>query len=277
MSAHPFRLSSEKLSVVLRVSLFVLIAWTGMILFPWLILGVTGDFTGSALSTFAAAAVANAILVRIYEHGQLSGMGLGWTETSRRELFTGMAAGAGAAVVIVAAAVFLQMAAFEGAQRGENAWANLAFLALVLLFGAVGEEMLFHGYAFQLLVRSLGQFATILPVAVLFGLMHLNNRNVTALAVVNTMAWGVLLGYAYVRTGALWLSIGLHFGWNAATPVLGVNLSGFTIGVAGYALHWRTGILWSGGGYGLEGSLFTTAIAIALFFVVCRVIPERGQ
>lgn len=275
MSAHPFRLSSEKLSVVLRVSLFVLIAWSGMILFPWLILGVTGDFIGSALSSFAAASVANAILVRVYERGKLSDLGLGWTQTSARELFTGIAAGAGAAAAIVAAAVILQMAAFESAQRVENAWANLAFLGVVLLFGAAGEEMLFHGYAFQLLVRSLGQFATILPVAVLFGLMHLNNRNVTALAVANTIAWGVLLGYAYVRTGALWLSIGLHFGWNAASPLLGVNLSGFTIGVAGYALHWRAGILWSGGGYGLEGSLFTTAIAIALFFVVRRVIPER--
>lgn len=275
MSAHPFRLSSEKLSVVLRVSLFVMIAWSGLILFPWLISGVTGDFIGSALSTFAAAAVANAILLRTYERGQLSGVGLGWTKASLRELATGIAAAAAAAVAIVAAALIFQMAAFESAQRVENAWANLAFLALVLLFGAAGEEMLFHGYAFQLLVRTLGQFAAILPVAVLFGLMHLNNRNVTALAVANTMAWGVLLGYAYVRTGALWLSIGLHFGWNAATPLLGVNLSGFTIGVAGYQLHWRTGILWSGGGYGLEGSLFTTAIVIALFFVVCRTVPER--
>jgi uncharacterized protein len=277
MSAHPFRLSSEKLSILLRVSLFVLIAWSGMILFPWMISGVTGDFIASALSTFAAAAVANAILLRIYEHGQLSGIGLGWTETSARELFTGIAVAAAAAVAIVAAALILQMAAFESAPRVENAWANLAFVALVLLFGAAGEEMLFHGYAFQILVRTLGQFATILPVAVLFGLMHLSNRNVTALAVANTIAWGVLLGYAYVRTAALWLPIGLHFGWNAATPLLGVNLSGFTIGVTGYQLHWRTGILWSGGGYGLEGSLFTTAIVIALFFVVHRVVPERGS
>jgi membrane protease YdiL (CAAX protease family) len=277
MSAHPFRLSSERLSVLLRVGLFVLIAWSGMILFPWLIAGITGDFIGSALSTFAAAAVANAILVRIYEHGQLSGIGLGWTETSARELLTGMAAAAAAAVAIVAAALILQMAVFESAQRVENAWANLAFVTLVLLFGAAGEEMLFHGYAFQLLVRTLGQFATILPAAVLFGLMHLNNRNVTALAVANTIAWGVLLGYAYVRTSALWLPIGLHFGWNAATPLLGVNLSGFTIGVTGYQLHWRTVILWSGGGYGLEGSLFTTAIVIVLFFVVHRVTPEQGS
>src|SRR4029077_16165540 len=226
----------------------------------------TGDFTGSALSTFAAAALANAILVRIYEHGQLSGVGLGWTETSARELFTGMAAAAAAAVAIVAAALILQMAVFESAPRVPNAWANLAFVALVLLFGAAGEEMLFHGYAFQSLVRTLGQFATILPVAVIFGLMHLGNRNVTALAVANTMAWGVLLGYADVRTAALWLPIGLHFGWNATTPLLGVNLSGFTIGVTGYQLQWKVGDLWSGGAYGPEGGLFTSAVAIGLFF-----------
>src|SRR5207302_488030 len=61
-------------------------------------------------------------------------------------------------------------------------------------------------------------------------------------------------------------------------PLFGVNLSGFTMGVTGYGLHWRVGDLWSGGGYGPEGSLLTTAIVVALFFVLHRVIPnpERG-
>jgi membrane protease YdiL (CAAX protease family) len=136
--------------------------------------------------------------------------------------------------------------------------------------------MLFHGYAFQLLIRSLGAFATILPASILFGLAHVGNQNATLLGVVNTALWGILLGYAYWRTNALWLPIGLHFGWNVTLPLFGVNLSGFTMGVTGYGLHWRAGDLWSGGGYGPEGSLLTTAIVVVLFFLVQRLFPQRG-
>ena len=132
--------------------------------------------------------------------------------------------------------------------------------------------MLFRGYGFQVLVSGIGAFATILPVAVLFGLAHSQNLNFGSLALVNTILWGVVLGYAFLRSGDLWLPIGLHFGWNWALPLLGVNLSGFTMDVTGYAMQWRTawriGGLWSGGAYGPEGGLLTTAVAIGLFFYV---------
>jgi hypothetical protein len=95
----------------------------------------------------------------------------------------------------------------------------------------------------------------------------------------NTMLWGVLFGYAYLRTTALWLPIGLHFGWNIALPLFGANLSGFTMGVTGYTLHWKTTALLSGGDYGPEGSLLTTAVVVALFFVLHRytVDQESGE
>jgi len=125
-----------------------------------------------------------------------------------------------------------------------------------------------------LLIRSIGAFATILPAAVLFGLAHLGNENANLMGVLNTMLWGVLLGYAYLRTRALWLPIGLHYGWNLALPLFGVNLSGFTMGITGYALHWRVGDLWSGGGYGPEGGLPATGIVIVLFFAVARAFPD---
>ena len=270
-----------KLGLLLRVGLFALIGWLGMAIFPILMFPLAGIMVTSALSTFAAAAVANAIVVRIYERGRLSDLGLGWTAASSRELFTGMAAGVAAAVVILAGPLALRIAEFERAPNAENGvehpWASFAFVSLVLLFGAVGEEMLFRGYAFQLLIRSLGAFATILPASVLFGMAHAGNQNATPLGIANTVFWGVLLGYAYWRTGALWLPIGLHFGWNFALPLFGVNLSGFTMGVTGYGLHWRVGELWSGGGYGPEGSVLTTAIVAALFFVLRRVTPEGSD
>ena len=264
----------DKQGLILRVSLYILLAWMGQLVFPTLLFPLGGIVVASTLSAFAAAAVANAVVVRIYERGRLADVGLGGSPSSGREFLTGAASGILAAVCVVAVPVTLRMARFGRAPGVEHPWASFAFGGLALFFGAVGEELLFRGYAFQLLIRSLGPFATILPTSAIFGLMHSGNPDVNALGIINTVAWGILFGYAVWRTGALWLPIGLHFGWNVALPLLGSNLSGFTMGVTGYTLTWNVGVLWSGGGYGVEGSLLTTAIVVALFFVLQKLIPQ---
>ena len=265
------------LGLILRIGLFILIGWLGLNVFGILLFWLThgSQLVTATMATFAAASLANAITVRIYERGQLSALGLGWNDGSSREFLLGMGGGAGAAVLVLLLPVAAGAASFGRVPASEHTVASLAFVSIVLLFGAFGEEMLFHGYAFQLLIRRIGGFATILPAGVIFGLAHMGNPNSSLLGIVNTMLWGILLGYAYLRTGALWLPIGLHFGWNAALPLLGANLSGFTMGVTGIALRWTVGDLWSGGGYGPEGSLLTTVIVVVLFFVLQRITVER--
>jgi membrane protease YdiL (CAAX protease family) len=150
---------------------------------------------------------------------------------------------------------------------------SMFFVAVVLLFGAIGEELLFHGYGFQVLVRALGPFATILPTGFLFALAHSSNQNFGGFLgwpLLNTGLWGVVLGYAVVRAGDLWLPIGLHFGWNVVLPFFGVNLSGFKMGVTGYALKWTAGDLWSGGEYGPEASVLTTVVTILLIVYLAK-------
>ena len=142
-------------------------------------------------------------------------------------------------------------------------------VALTLLQTS-SEEMLFRGYAFQVLARSIGAFATVLPMGVLFGLAHLNNQNVTWLGVANTMGWGVLFGVAFLRSGDLWLPIGLHFGWNWVLPLMGVNLSGFTMDLTGRSLHSSWSVLWSGGAYGPEGGLLTSLVVAGLFYYIWK-------
>jgi CAAX protease family protein len=266
----------KALELVQRLALFIAIAVTGQLLLPRLIVPMSGILVASALSVFATGALANEFSVRVWEHGRLADFGLGWTAHSRFQLFLGLSCGLGAVAAIVLFALAARVAVYERIPDQPTQWPNLIFLALVLMFGAAGEEMLFHGYGFQALRRSVGDFAAILPVGVLFGLLHIANQNVTALAVVNTVLWGILLGWAFVLTGALWLPIGLHFGWNLGLLVSGINLSGFTIGVVGYELRWSKGDLWSGGAYGLEGSLMTTVGVVALFFVLWRANRERG-
>jgi len=267
------------LGVLLRVGVFALIAALGYyFVFP-IIIALLGApvLVISTLGTFAAAAVANALALRIYERGNLSDIGLGWTAASRRNLSIGMLGGIGAALVVVLLPLALRLADFEAVPDERLRWPSLLFVSILLLFGAVGEEMLFRGYGFQVLVRGIGPFATVLPVAVLFGLAHSQNLNFGPLALFNTILWGVVLGYAYLRSGDLWLPIGLHFGWNLALPMLGANLSGFTMDVTGYTMHWKIQGPLSGGAYGPEGGLLTTAVAIGLFFYVGKApVQQQG-
>ncbi len=260
------------IGIALRVGVYALIAALGYyFVFP-IIIALLGApvLVISTLGTFGAAAVANALALRIYERGNLSNIGLGWTAASRRNLSLGILGGVGAALIVVVLPLALRLADFERVPDERLQWPSLLFVSILLLFGAVGEEMLFRGYGFQVLVRGIGAFATILPVAVLFGLAHSQNLNFGPMALFNTILWGVVLGFAYVRSGDLWLPIGLHFAWNWSLPMLGVNLSGFTMDVTGYAMHWKVGPKVSGGAYGPEGGLLTTAVAIGLFFYLIK-------
>ena len=267
------------LGVVLRVGVFALIATLGyFFIFP-VIIGLLGVpiLVVATLGTFAAAAVANAIALRIYERGRLADIGLGWTAASRRNLSIGILGGIGAALTVVLGPIVVRAADLEPVPSEHFQLPSLIFVSIILLFGAVGEEMLFRGYGFQVLVRAIGPFATILPTAVLFGLGHSYNLSFNGLALFNTILWGVLLGYAFVRSGDLWLPIGLHFGWNWTLPVLGVNLSGFTMGVTGYSVQWKIGALWSGGAYGPEGGLLTSVVAVVLFFCLQKAPIQRQE
>jgi hypothetical protein len=132
---------------------------------------------------------------------------------------------------------------------------------------------------------AFGTWATVLPMGILFGLAHAFNESVSQLGVANTVAWGVLLGYAVLRSGDLWLAIGIHFGWNWMLPLFGVNLSGFRIRVTSYTLQWKIGEMWSGGDYGPEAGLLCTAVLGAMIAflwwapIVKQSLPlvERGK
>ena len=205
--------------------------------------------------------------MRIYEHRPLVDVGLGWNPSSIRNLLLGLAGGVVAALIVVIGPVLEGAAEISRVPGQLIEWGSILLLIVLLLFGAIGEEMLFRGYAFQILMGALGPFATILPVSVLFALMHAGNPNVTTLGLVNTGLWGVLLGYAFYRSGDLWLPIGLHVGWNWVLPLLGANLSGFTMNVTGYAMHWKVESVWGGGAYGPEGGLATSVVVVLLFVV----------
>jgi hypothetical protein len=264
-----------RLGTILRVAFFVGTVVIALWLFTWLF-SLFGVVVAGTFSLFLTGLSANLLTMRIFDRRPLADIGLGGGAGTRRNFLIGILAGGGTAAAMLVAPLLARTGHLVAREHAAFNWPSLLFYLAVLLFGAGGEEMIFRGYAFQLLIEKIGPFATILPVGVIFGFGHSFNPNATKLAVLNTMLWGILLGYSFLRSHDLWLPIGLHYGWNAVLPLFGVNLSGLTIEVTRYFYQWDLTPLWSGGAYGPEGGLLTTIFVIALFFLLARapVVPQ---
>jgi membrane protease YdiL (CAAX protease family) len=167
-------------------------------------------------------------------------------------------------------------ASIKPAAEGGGGAGTFAFVAVLLACGAAGEEILFRGYGFQLLLRAAGPYATILPVGILFAALHAGNPSASWLGLANTAGFGILFGWAFLRSQDLWLPIGLHYGWNFTLPVFGVNVSGIRMSMTGHVMEWSAGPVWSGGAYGPEASVLTSVVLAALFVGLWK-SPIRRQ
>jgi membrane protease YdiL (CAAX protease family) len=260
--------------LLLRAGFFVLLIWISGNIFGMLLHAALDPdpqrmtLLSAALGMFIPATLASTFVVRIYERGRLEDVGMGWSSASLRQFWAGAGASAAAAVLVIGGAWLTHLARFEKIADPNAAFnpGQLVFVGVLLLFGAVGEELMFRGYAFQLLAGAFGPWQVIPAFGVLFAIAHLANLGSWWLGTLNTGLWGLLLGYAVWRSGALWMSIGLHFGWNFILPLAGARLSGFTLGLTGYELKWKAARWLSGGEYGPEGSALTT-LACALLLV----------
>jgi membrane protease YdiL (CAAX protease family) len=142
---------------------------------------------------------------------------------------------------------------------------------LILLLGALAEELVFRGYPFQHLEQGIGASGAIAVFSVMFGAVHLANPGASLWGLVNTILIGVLLSISYLRTRALWLPWGIHFGWNFALGALfGLPVSGFRL----FNVVVRTtvgGPTWvTGGSYGVEASATTVVIILAGIVMVWK-------
>ncbi len=235
-----------------------------------------GKLMEITLGSLLCGALASALAMAIFESRHLADLGLHWREGSRRNLLTGLILGIVAAAAVVLVPLAAGMAHFASLSKADISWRGDLFLPVLLLCGAMGEEFAFRGFVFQYLARGWGVWASLLGTGALFGLMHNSNPGATWLSDVNTGLFGVLFGYAVLRSHDLWLPIGLHFGWNLTLPFLGVELSGLTIRVTGYEVVWNSGDLWSGGKYGPEASPLTSIVIALLFLALWKVPLRRG-
>ncbi|HEY3453628.1 MAG TPA: type II CAAX endopeptidase family protein [Bryobacteraceae bacterium] len=265
-----------RLGTVIRVAFFVALVYVSVKFITSALYFVFGVLVAGTLGLGATGLLANLLTMRIFDRRPFTDIGLQTGRPSALNFILGILFGGGAAALMLLAPLLAGTGHLVLRPNSTFAWPSLLFFLAALWFAAAGEEMIFRGYAFQLLIEKMGPYATVLPVGVIFGLTHMSNPYSSALAVFNTILWGILLGYAFLRSHDLWLPLGLHFGWNAVLPLFGVNLSGLTIEVSRYSYRWDLLPLWSGGDYGPEGGLLTTIFAVGLFFALAKA-PIRTQ
>ncbi|MDD1385992.1 CPBP family intramembrane glutamic endopeptidase [Curtobacterium poinsettiae] len=141
-------------------------------------------------------------------------------------------------------------------------------VAVLVIVSAVLEELVFRGVMMQAIETWLGWVPALLVTSLLFGLAHLGNPDASlqsGLAI--AVEAGLPLGLLFLWRRDLWLTIGVHAGWNATESLLGIPTSGeaargvLTVTPEGSALL-------NGGAFGLEASIVPVVLGLVLAVVV---------
>jgi membrane protease YdiL (CAAX protease family) len=156
------------------------------------------------------------------------------------------------------------------------AMATLFLLLLENILVGYWEELVFRGYLFQNMSVGMGRLLAILLSCLIYGAVHSMNPNATLLSSSIIILFGFLRIYGYLATGMLWLSMGMHIGWNFFQgPIFGFAASGHQ-----KATWLELEILepnWlSGGSFGPEGSLLIIPIVLLALWAM-KVWSNRGR
>ncbi len=218
-----------------------------------------------------AALVATLLLLGLDGRRPLAEVGL-HRRNATRHLGRGLVFG----VVIVVPVVVLAMAG--GLRYGPDGGTVLEYLGtgawttLVLFFLAAGEEILFRGYPLTVLAERWGNAVAVVVTTLAFSVLHGSNPEVGGLALFNIALAGFLLGVVRIVTGSLWAATGVHLGCNLSTGFLAdLPVSGLSLVDAPLIEVVQPGrAVITGGAFGVEGGLASTATLVAAIAWVVR-------
>jgi len=170
----------------------------------------------------------------------------------------------------------VRAAGWSGETEGLAGALHLALLLAGFLVQGGVEEWLIRGYIYHALRQRWRRSVSVLVSALLFAALHGLNPDFSAAALLNTFLVGVILTFLVERSGSLWSATLAHGVWNFAVsclvslPVSGVRFPHLlALSVDGPALL-------TGGGFGPEGSLLLSLLALAVAAALGRRLPENS-
>ncbi|MFJ6074228.1 lysostaphin resistance A-like protein [Streptomyces sp. NPDC093065] len=144
---------------------------------------------------------------------------------------------------------------------------------------AATEEVVYRGVLFRIIEEHIGTYLALALTGLVFGLSHLLNEDATLWgAVAIAIEAGFMLAAAYAATRNLWLTIGVHFGWNfAAGGVFSTVVSGNGSSEGLLDATMSGPKLLTGGDFGPEGSVYSVGFGALLTLVFLWLAHRRGN
>jgi membrane protease YdiL (CAAX protease family) len=259
----------------------IMVLW-GALLAPVTILFYRNQSTGSTpplqerlvleVAAGISIVLATWVMVRWVDRRPWNTSGLAFVRVSSDGL-AGLGIGAGMMAVSLA---LLAAAGCVQVQPGiEVDGSSLLVSGIALAFNSVMQEVLVRGYFFQTIRSQSGPGFALVFTSIVFVLLHRGTGSVLSNA--NLFLAGVVFGIGYLRTGNLWLPIGLHFAWNFILgPLLGMTVSGQSIDCGWRMLVLRGPVWITGGTFGMEGGLAATAAMLGGIVFLNRWFRRRS-
>ncbi|NMM47629.1 CPBP family intramembrane glutamic endopeptidase [Marinigracilibium pacificum] len=154
-----------------------------------------------------------------------------------------------------------------GAFTEASIWTALAVLFQFIVV-AWWEELVFRGIILQNIAMGLNLKWGVFISTIGFAVLHATNPSATIMSTLIIMLITLKLVYAYMKTGQLWLAVGLHLGWNFfQASIFGFASSGHVspalIAQTPIAPDWL-----SGGDFGAENSVVIIPFTLGSFYLI---------
>jgi len=256
---------------------------TAIAMYPWF-MGRFADFArfldlpihyqieGQGSSCLGALAVLILIVVG-FERRRLADVGFR-RNGALRDFCLGSFAGATMFTTIIAFSALAGWYRLEEPPLVSQVLLIQARLALMFLFAAAAEEIMFRGLVFRIIEDALGSWAALLLSGAYFAFLHGNNPSISALGLIGILLAGFFFAMVYVATRSLWVVIGIHWAWNFFEgPVFGAPVSGYQLdSLMTATIDGPT--LWTGGDFGPEAGL-PILILLTLLTAITFVLAKR--
>ena len=227
-----------------------------------------------------SAIIAVSIARRYLDHRSFISLGLHVTRRSVADLVFGFFLSAFMAAAFFVCVVYSGVVHFESFNSeilpGNDllSWFGI-LLSWTLILGLVEfilvgfwEELVFRGYIFKNMKEGMGILLAVVISCLMYGLVHSVNPNATWISTFIIVLFGFLRIYGVLVTKMLWLSMGMHVGWNFFQgPIFGFGVSGHEH--ASLLQLTFSGPEWlSGGAFGPEGSVWIIPILLLAIIIM---------